>query len=188
MVHHPASLDTRPVLRPVKNAESLVPCGAAEPSVAATPLSGLETADTLGPLDSLLRNLATRLPNKLQSSKFNDPHVKANLLIQVTSPLLPSLSRVTCICVQAHLSRIQLSAELQQDSQDTELIFSNAIRLIQVSDGWGQGRSNIARCYLYLCPGVCVRTEQQWLAEPRHCGHGAGTDGDPGKQERNGLM
>ena len=34
--------------------------------------------------DSLLRNLATRLPNKLQSSKFNDPHVKANLLIQVT--------------------------------------------------------------------------------------------------------
>ena len=85
MVHHPASLDTRPVLRPVKNAESLVPCGAAEPSVAATPLSGLETADTLGPLDSLLRNLATRLPNKLQSSKFNDPHMKANLLIQVTS-------------------------------------------------------------------------------------------------------
>ena len=35
--------------------------------------------------DSLLRNLATRLPNKLQSSKFNDLHVKANLLIQVTS-------------------------------------------------------------------------------------------------------
>ena len=35
--------------------------------------------------DSLLRNLATRLPNKLQSSRFNDLHVKANLLIQVTS-------------------------------------------------------------------------------------------------------
>ena len=33
--------------------------------------------------DALLRNLATRLPNKLQSSKFNDPHVKANLLLQV---------------------------------------------------------------------------------------------------------
>jgi hypothetical protein len=31
-----------------------------------------------------------RLPNKLQSAKFNDPHVKANLLIQ------------------AHLSRMQL--------------------------------------------------------------------------------
>merc|ERR1719273_1731891 len=71
--------------------------------------------------DSLLRNLATRLPNKLQSSKFNDPHVKANLLLQ------------------AHLSRIQLSAELQQDS---ELILSKAIRLIQAcvdvlsSNGW----------------------------------------------------
>ena len=37
-----------------------------------------------------------RLPNKLQSSKFNDPHVKANLLLQ------------------AHMSRMQLSAELQQ--------------------------------------------------------------------------
>jgi len=71
--------------------------------------------------DSLLRNLATRLPNKLQSSKFNDPHVKANLLLQ------------------AHLSRMQLSAELQQD---TELILSKAIRLIQAcvdvlsSNGW----------------------------------------------------
>ena len=53
MVHHPASLDTRPVLRPVKSAESLVPCGAAEPSVAATPVSGLETADTLGPLEAV---------------------------------------------------------------------------------------------------------------------------------------
>merc|ERR1712168_883144 len=71
--------------------------------------------------DALLRNLATRLPNKLQSSKFNDPHVKANLLLQ------------------AHLSRMQLSAELQQD---TEIILSKAIRLIQAcvdvlsSDGW----------------------------------------------------
>ena len=37
--------------------------------------------------DSLLRNLATKLPNKLQSSKFNDPHVKANFLLQVTLEL-----------------------------------------------------------------------------------------------------
>merc|ERR1712112_348703 len=71
--------------------------------------------------DSLLRNLATRLPNKLQSSKFNDPHVKANLLLQ------------------AHMSRMQLSAELQQD---TETILGKAIRLIQAcvdvlsSNGW----------------------------------------------------
>ena len=41
--------------------------------------------------------------------------------------------------MQAHLSRIQLSAELQQD---TELILSKAIRLIQasvdvlISNGW----------------------------------------------------
>ena len=43
--------------------------------------------------------LLPRLPNKLQSSKFNDPHVKANLLLQ------------------AHMSRMQLSAELQQDTE-----------------------------------------------------------------------
>ena len=30
--------------------------------------------------DGLLRNLATRLPNKLQSAKFNDPHVKVEFL------------------------------------------------------------------------------------------------------------
>ena len=50
-----------------------------------------------------------RLPNKLQSSKFNDPHVKANLLLQ------------------AHMSRMQLSAELQQD---TEVILFLSILLI----------------------------------------------------------
>ena len=69
----------------------------------------------------LLRNLASKLPHKLGNSKFNDPHTKTNVLIQ------------------AHLSRIQLSAELQQD---TELIVSKAVRLIQAcvdvlsSNGW----------------------------------------------------
>lgn len=59
--------------------------------------------------DMLLRSLAGRLPNKLTpasgstSVKFNDPHVKTNLLLQ------------------AHLSRLQLGAELQQD---TEIILS----------------------------------------------------------------
>lgn len=57
--------------------------------------------------DELLRTLAQRLPNKLlaagQGIKYNDPHVKTNLLLQ------------------AHLSRIQLGAELQQD---TEMILS----------------------------------------------------------------
>ena len=49
---------------------------------------------------SLTFQLAQRLPNKLPNPKYNDPHVKANLLIQ------------------AHLSRMQLSAELQSDTED----------------------------------------------------------------------
>lgn len=76
--------------------------------------------------DSVLQQLSTRLPNKPTGTggaavRFNDPHIKTNLLIQ------------------AHLSRIQLSAELQGD---TELILSKAIRLIQAcvdvlsSNGW----------------------------------------------------
>ena len=71
--------------------------------------------------ENILKQLATRLPNKLNHVKFNDPHVKANLLLQ------------------AHLSRIQLSAELQKD---TDEIIIKAIRLIQAcvdvlsSNGW----------------------------------------------------
>ncbi|CAH0388452.1 unnamed protein product [Bemisia tabaci] len=76
--------------------------------------------------DNLLQSLAQRLPNKPTSSsgqpvKFNDPHIKTNLLLQ------------------AHLSRIQLGPELQGD---TEMILSKAIRLIQAcvdvlsSNGW----------------------------------------------------
>lgn len=44
--------------------------------------------------------LAQKVPHKLNSPKFNDPHVKTNLLLQ------------------AHLSRMQLSAELQSDTED----------------------------------------------------------------------
>ncbi|KAF8792805.1 U5 small nuclear ribonucleoprotein 200 kDa helicase-like [Argiope bruennichi] len=71
--------------------------------------------------DNLLKQLATRLPHKLANPKFSDPHVKTNLLLQ------------------AHLSRMQLSAELQSDTED---ILSKAIRLIQAcvdvlsSNGW----------------------------------------------------
>ena len=51
--------------------------------------------------DSLLRQLSSRVPLKLMgSTKFNDPHHKTNLLIQ------------------AHLSRLQLPAELQSDTED----------------------------------------------------------------------
>ncbi|XP_028391652.1 U5 small nuclear ribonucleoprotein 200 kDa helicase-like [Dendronephthya gigantea] len=71
--------------------------------------------------DTTLKQLSTRVPHKLASQKFNDPHVKANLLLQ------------------AHLSRLQLSAELQSD---TENILGKAMRLIQAcvdvvsSNGW----------------------------------------------------
>ncbi|CAB4009960.1 U5 small nuclear ribonucleo 200 kDa helicase, partial [Paramuricea clavata] len=71
--------------------------------------------------DTTLKQLSTRVPHKLTSQKFNDPHVKANLLLQ------------------AHLSRLQLSAELQSD---TENILGKAMRLIQAcvdvvsSNGW----------------------------------------------------
>lgn len=76
--------------------------------------------------DNLLKSLSNRLPNKLTGPngsppKYNDPHIKTNLLLQ------------------AHLSRIQLGAELQGD---TELILGKSIRLIQAcvdvlsSNGW----------------------------------------------------
>eukprot|EP00794_Sanderia_malayensis_P005235 gene5235-5896_t len=71
--------------------------------------------------DSILKQLANRVPYKVSSTKFNDPHIKTNLLIQ------------------AHLSRMQLSAELQSD---TEFILGKAMRLIQAcvdvlsSNGW----------------------------------------------------
>jgi len=62
--------------------------------------------------DSVLRTLAQKLPNKLPSdARLNDPHTKTNLLLQ------------------AHLSRLQLSAELQAD---TDFVLGRAIRLIQV--------------------------------------------------------
>lgn len=47
-----------------------------------------------------LPQLAQKVPHKLNSPKFNDPHVKTNLLLQ------------------AHLSRMQLSAELQSDTEE----------------------------------------------------------------------
>ena len=40
-----------------------------------------------------------RVPHKVTNAKFNDPHVKTNLLIQ------------------AHMSRMQLSAEMQSDTE-----------------------------------------------------------------------
>lgn len=73
--------------------------------------------------DAVLKALSQKLPTKLasNSTKFNDPHTKTNLLLQ------------------AHLSRLQLSAEMQGD---TDVILGKAIRLIQAcvdvlsSNGW----------------------------------------------------
>lgn len=48
----------------------------------------------------IILQLAQKVPHKLNNPKFNDPHVKTNLLLQ------------------AHLSRMQLSAELQSDTED----------------------------------------------------------------------
>merc|ERR1712071_303492 len=62
--------------------------------------------------EAVLRQLGQRLPNKPQKeAKYSDPHTKAFLLLQ------------------AHLSRVQLPAELQQD---TESILTKATRLIQM--------------------------------------------------------
>ena len=73
--------------------------------------------------DGILRSLSTKLPNKLTGgSKFNDPHVKTNIMLQ------------------SHLSRIDYkSAELQQDTED---VVGKAVRLTQAcvdvlsSNGW----------------------------------------------------
>ena len=55
-----------------------------------------------------LLQLSSRVPNKLSNAKYNDPHVKTNLMIQ------------------AHLGRMQLSAELQSDTED---ILNKVIRV-----------------------------------------------------------
>ena len=70
--------------------------------------------------EDTMRRLGQKVPNKPEG-KATDPHTKTNLLLQ------------------AHLSRLTLSAELQQD---TELVLGRALRLIQAcvdvlsSNGW----------------------------------------------------
>jgi pre-mRNA-splicing helicase BRR2 len=71
--------------------------------------------------DVVLKQLLAQVPNKISSPKWNDPHVKTNLLLQ------------------AHLSRMALQPELQSD---LEQILSKMIRLTQAcvdvisSNGW----------------------------------------------------
>jgi pre-mRNA-splicing helicase BRR2 len=72
--------------------------------------------------EALLKQLSSRLPTKMDpKSRYNDPHVKTSVLLQ------------------AHLSRLVVSAELQNDLND---ILPIAIRLIQAcvdvlsTNGW----------------------------------------------------
>uniref|UniRef100_A0A2K6LB31 SEC63 domain-containing protein n=1 Tax=Rhinopithecus bieti TaxID=61621 RepID=A0A2K6LB31_RHIBE len=87
--------------------------------------------------DNFLRQLAQKVPHKLNNPKFNDPHIKANLLLQ------------------AHLSRMQLSAELQSD---TEEILSKAIRLIQA-------RVDVLSCYGWLSSAVAALELAQMVTQ-----------------------
>ena len=74
--------------------------------------------------DILLQQLSTRVPLKLTNVKLNDPHNKTNLLIQ------------------AHLSRLQLSAELQSDTEEI---------LKKVGAGlWAGMKHTHLRCW-YVC-------------------------------------
>ena len=41
--------------------------------------------------ETLLRNLSTKLPHKIGGAKFNDPHTKANVLIQVKVKTLDTI-------------------------------------------------------------------------------------------------
>ncbi|ORX98893.1 Sec63-domain-containing protein [Basidiobolus meristosporus CBS 931.73] len=71
--------------------------------------------------DGILKRIYERLPVKLASSKFNSPHVKANILLQ------------------AHFSRTQLPPDLQSDQT---IVVSKIIPLLQAcvdvisSNGW----------------------------------------------------
>jgi len=73
--------------------------------------------------DNLLKQLVTKVHYKPQRMRYNDSHMKTNLLLQ------------------AHFSRLQLPAELQAD---TELILGKSLRLINAcvdvlsSNGWLQ--------------------------------------------------
>uniref|UniRef100_A0A803VWY3 U5 small nuclear ribonucleoprotein 200 kDa helicase n=1 Tax=Ficedula albicollis TaxID=59894 RepID=A0A803VWY3_FICAL len=69
--------------------------------------------------DNLLRQLSQKVPHKLTNPKFNDPHVKTNLLLQ------------------AHLSRMQLSAELQSDTEEilSKWLIQACVDVLS-SNGW----------------------------------------------------
>ncbi|CAI4227464.1 unnamed protein product [Auanema sp. JU1783] len=102
--------------------------------------------------DVVLRQLANKLPGQMKNQKFSDPHVKVNLLIH------------------AHLSRIQLSAEL---NKDTELIVLRAIRLVQAcvdvlsSNGWLSPAINAMELSQMLTQAMY--SNEPYLKQLPHC-------------------
>ena len=89
---------------------------------------------------SFVLQLAQKLPNKIQNIKFNDPHVKTNLLLQ------------------AHLSRMQLSAELQSDTEEI---------LSKVSN-WNTIPTMMPVCLHYPLSVVSVGSVVAFPAAARH--------------------
>lgn len=114
--------------------------------------------------------LAQKVPHKLNNPKFNDPHVKTNLLLQ------------------AHLSRMQLSAELQSD---TEEILSKVESVPLWA--WSAGPAGAYEGAVSTLPalvilphvgnpahsGLCGCPVQQWVAQSCSGSHGTGPDGHP---------
>ena len=49
--------------------------------------------------DKILSQLAARLPIKIPDAKYNDPHVKANLLLQVCVCVCVFLCVCLCVCL-----------------------------------------------------------------------------------------
>eukprot|EP00057_Strongylocentrotus_purpuratus_P018689 XP_011673163.1 PREDICTED: U5 small nuclear ribonucleoprotein 200 kDa helicase-like [Strongylocentrotus purpuratus] len=87
--------------------------------------------------DSMLKQLSSRTPNKVSNPRYNDPHLKTNLLIQ------------------AHLGRMQLSAELQSDTEDILNKVHESGRWMSDSGRSGSGGSG----GVISCIGGCVQLE-----------------------------
>lgn len=79
----------------------------------------------------LVFQLAQKVPHKLNNPKFNDPHVKTNLLLQ------------------AHLSRMQLSAELQSDTEEilSKVLMCDDLKVKELS----HDRVSLDLCVCRLC-------------------------------------
>lgn len=87
--------------------------------------------------DILLQRLAARLPIKLADPRYHDPHTKANLLLQ------------------AHFTRMQLPAEMQQD---LDQMLTKVMHLIQAT-------VDVLSTYNWLNPAVRAMELAQMVAQ-----------------------